>query len=244
MDTLKKQWKAEQDRRRKGRINALLLGLLATCITAGTVLAGSIDLSAPGFTTAQAQTATGWSSNGTTTTTTQIVSVGNTYHSTVISGQTAYDSTAGAYTCYDTAGSACWRVTGGNGSAALAFFGTTVSAANWAVGPTNSIGAMAFSATAPTITSACTTPTVTHGTATSFQVDVGGACATGTIVLGLPAATNGWICVGYNKTTTASAIRQTADTTTSATMVNYTVVGGVSANFVNGDDLAIKCTAR
>ena len=104
---------------------------------------------------------------------------------------------------------------------------------------------LAFAATAPTITSACTSPTVTHGGAVSFQVDVGGTCAaTTTIVLGLPAATNGWACTGYNKSTATATIEQSADSTTSATLINYTRTTGIALAFADGTDLVISCTGR
>ncbi len=104
---------------------------------------------------------------------------------------------------------------------------------------------LTFSDTAATVTSACTSPTVTHGVSTSFQVDVGTSC-TGvtTIVLGLPTASNGWECHGYNKTTNTVVINQTADTTASATLINFTRITGVAADFVDGADLVITCTGR
>lgn len=102
-----------------------------------------------------------------------------------------------------------------------------------------------FSATAPTVTSACTSPTVTHGSTTSFQMDVGTSCTgISDVVLALPAATNGWSCHGYNKSTPTRALRQTADTTTSVTMSNYIQIGGSAGDFVDGDDLVISCTGR
>ncbi len=104
---------------------------------------------------------------------------------------------------------------------------------------------LTFSDTAATVTTACTSPTVTHGVSTSFQVDVGTSC-TGvtTIVLGLPTASNGWECHGYNKTTGTVYLQQSADTTASATLINYTRTTGLAADFVDGADLVISCTGR
>ncbi len=103
---------------------------------------------------------------------------------------------------------------------------------------------LTFSDTAATVTTACSSPTITHGVSTSFQVDVGTSCATGTIVLGLPTASNGWECHGYNKTTATMALFQSADTTASATLLNTQKSDGVTTNFVDGADLVITCTGR
>ncbi len=106
-------------------------------------------------------------------------------------------------------------------------------------------GNVYLKATAPTITSACTSPTVTHGLSHGFQIDVGTSC-TGvtTVVLGLPATTNGWRCDGYSKTTSTVTLDQTADTTTSATLVNTSKTTGLAVDFVDGADLVIRCTGR
>ncbi len=105
--------------------------------------------------------------------------------------------------------------------------------------------ALTFSSVPPTVTSACTDPSVVNGGATSFQVDVGTTC-TGvtTIVLGLPTAVAGWQCNGYNKTTATVRLDQTADTTTAATIVNTSKTTGLATDFVDGADLVISCTAR
>ena len=147
----------KNDKNISGRIRTLAAGFLMLLLSAGFAFAGTGlwgrgGSSGSSFTTAMAQAASGWSSDGTTTSTTQAVSVGARISSTVGSSATAYATAAGAYSCFDAAETACWRVTGGNGSGALAFYGSTVSAANWAVGPSNSVGVIAFSATAPTIT--------------------------------------------------------------------------------------------
>lgn len=234
-----------------GRIHTLAVGVLLVLISAGFAFAGvgpglwgRGGSSGTSYTDAQAAAATGWSSNGSTTSTAQPVSVGARISSTVASSATAYVTTAGAYSCFDAAETACWRVTGGNGSGALAFYGSTVSSANWAVGASNSVGMIAFTATAPTVTSACTSPTITYGTSTSFQMDVGSSCATGTLVLALPnLGGNGWECHGYSKTA-GRAILQSGDTSTSATLTHYTTLGMVASNFTDGEDLVISCTGR
>ncbi|MEY4955769.1 MAG: hypothetical protein RL409_26 [Gemmatimonadota bacterium] len=105
--------------------------------------------------------------------------------------------------------------------------------------------ALAFSATAPTSPVACTTPTITHGTATSFQADVGTTCAgVTTFAFTLPTATNGWDCTGRNKTAGITRqLVQSAESTTSATMTNVDWAGTATA-FTDGDDLVISCTGR
>lgn len=123
--------------------------------------------------------------------------------------------------------------------------GTVVWGVNEQGGLTVGGTAITFPGVAPTITSACTSPTVTHGKATSFQVDVGTSCTgISTIVLALPTATNGWECGGYNKTTATVRLDQTADTTTSATIINYGRTTGLAVDFVDGADLVISCTGR
>lgn len=104
---------------------------------------------------------------------------------------------------------------------------------------------IAFSVGTPTLTTACTSPTVTNGTVTSFQMDVGTSC-TGikAVVLTLPAAGNGWECHGYNKTTSTMRLDQSADTTTTATLGNYAKNGGALTDLVDGADLVISCTGR
>ncbi len=106
-------------------------------------------------------------------------------------------------------------------------------------------GNLVFSNTAPTVTSACTSPTITHGRAASFKMDVGGSCAaTTTVVLGLPTASNGWSCNGYNASNALATIEQSADSATSATLINYTRTTGVALAFTDGNDLVISCIAR
>lgn len=107
-------------------------------------------------------------------------------------------------------------------------------------------GANTWSSTAPTVTSACTGPSVVNGNSVSFEVDVGTSCTgISTIVMAMPAATNGWLCSGYNKTTTTRSLRPTADTTTSITMSNWIQVPpGTAGDFVDGDNLVMNCTMR
>lgn len=99
---------------------------------------------------------------------------------------------------------------------------------------------------APSIASACTSPTVTHGATVSFQVDVGTSCTgVSTIVLTLVASTNGWICSGWSLNSPSTRyINQTAGSTTSVTLTNFARTTGLASDFADGADLAIGCTPR
>lgn len=106
---------------------------------------------------------------------------------------------------------------------------------------------LTFSGTAPTSPVACTTPTITHGTTTSFQADVGGSCTTeNTFVFTVPATTNGMRCTGDNITTpTTRVLAQSAGWSgTTITMTNYSRTLGNAQVFGSGDDLVISCTGR
>lgn len=105
---------------------------------------------------------------------------------------------------------------------------------------------IAFHATAPTATTACTTPTITHGRATSFQADVGTSCAgVSTFVIGLPTTTNGWNCVGNHLTSPATrVIAMTAQSTTSITMTNFSRTLGTAVDWADADDIAVNCVGR
>lgn len=106
-------------------------------------------------------------------------------------------------------------------------------------------GAKTFSSDNPTL-AACTSPTRTHGNAVSFQMDVGTGCAGSTATITLPAATNGWSCRGRHITSGSTRIldQTGAVSTTSVTMTNFARTTGVATNFADGDDLSIECMAR
>lgn len=109
--------------------------------------------------------------------------------------------------------------------------------------------ALAFSTTAPTVTSAGTSPSITasNGTA-AFIVNVGTGGTATDIVLAMPTANAGWICHANNITATAAnradqAVRQTASTTTSVTLQNQTVSTGAALAFTASDVVRCQCTA-
>ena len=104
---------------------------------------------------------------------------------------------------------------------------------------------LAISGTAPTVPVACTTPTVTwsNGTAT-FQMDVGTTCAAvTTLSFTMPAATNKWSCDAKNLSNSATSTPwQSAGTTTSVTITNYSRTTGIAAAWTDGDDILFTCT--
>lgn len=105
---------------------------------------------------------------------------------------------------------------------------------------------LAVSGSAPTISSGFgTAPSITasNGTA-AFRLNVGTGGTATSGVIGLPTATNGWNCFASDITTPATghAIKQSAGTTTSATLTNYNNAG-VATAWAASDILIVNCTA-
>lgn len=103
--------------------------------------------------------------------------------------------------------------------------------------------------TSPTISSGfCTSPSVIASNGTwSFRVVVGSACATGTGVIGMPAAANGWDCKITSGTASASSVPVmdlTASTTTTVNIKNYSRTTGAPAAFTSNDVLLVSCTGN
>jgi len=127
------------------------------------------------------------------------------------------------------------------GTAAAAGTFTTAKAATFTT--TN----LLVSSTAPTISSGFgTSPSVTanNGTA-AFRINVGTGGTATSGVIGLPAATTGWNCFADDVTTTSTAVfrtKQTASTTTSVTLTQYSDVA-VATAWVASDILAVSCFA-
>lgn len=96
----------------------------------------------------------------------------------------------------------------------------------------------------PTIASGFgTSPTAPVTSWQSFQVVVGSGGTAATGVLTLPAAAHGWNCSANDITTMSTAVsvtKQTAGTTTSVTLGNFTDVS-VSGPWAAGDTLNVKC---
>lgn len=137
-------------------------------------------------------------------------------------------------------GTVYWKYNYSSGQSSTAF---GLNAPTYRLGNAASSPLMESGATITSVV-ACTGPTVTHGFVAEAQYDVGTAC-TGvtTIVITLPAASNGWGCGGYSKTA-GKTILQTADTTTTATMTHYTILGMIAADFADGEDVVIWCKGR
>jgi hypothetical protein len=111
-------------------------------------------------------------------------------------------------------------------------------------GPVN----LMVSSTAPTISSGFgTSPSVAsnNGTAAfTINVGTGGSATSG--VIGLPTATNGWVCHAQDLTTNSATVfvtKQTASSTTTATIGNFNTSGAAAA-WVASDILHISCSAR
>ncbi len=247
----------------------VLLGLAAEAqqmvVTRGTGVSGlscSAPISCTSASTPSISCVTAASStSGCVSATTQTMSGAKTFDTSVTSPSFVSSSAATGYLSNTTSGNNAFGVAvsgaridfGAGASDHASSNGTTVTFAGPVTATTTltttsalQVGTtLTLSATLPTITSACTSPTITNGKAVSFQTDVGTSC-TGvtTIVLGLPAATAGWECHGYNKTTSTVHLQQSADGTTSATLINKADSNGAATDFVDGADLVISCTAR
>lgn len=79
-------------------------------------------------------------------------------------------------------------------------------------------------------TGSCATTSTLLGGSTRGTFKCTGTAGAGTILVTLPAATNGWMCDG-NNITQGTAITQSAVTTTSATLKLTTVVNTDTLNF-------------
>jgi hypothetical protein len=100
------------------------------------------------------------------------------------------------------------------------------------------------STTIPTISSGFGgTPSITiaNGTA-AFRINVGTGGAASTGVIAMPAATTGWNCQFDDVTTPASFITsQTASTTTTVSLTNYSRTTGLAIAWTGSDILAAMC---
>jgi hypothetical protein len=108
-------------------------------------------------------------------------------------------------------------------------------------------GITSIFATAPTVTSAGTSPSVTasNGTAT-FRVNVGTGGTATTIVMAMPTATTGWNCY-VNNLTGAAANRaagvmvEQSSTVSSVTVQYQTVATGTALAFTASDIVGFIC---
>ena len=105
-------------------------------------------------------------------------------------------------------------------------------------------GHIIFSATAPTIGTCGTSPSIasSNGTAT-FVVNVGTGGAATTCTVTMPAATAGWSCTAApTGAPQAAAITYVASTSaTQITLTNYTLSTGVALAWSSGQTLNVNC---
>lgn len=107
---------------------------------------------------------------------------------------------------------------------------------------------LTFSPTAPTVTSAGTSPSIVANGTAAFRVDVGTGGTATTIVLAMPAAATGWNCHADNLTGAAAnragqRMVQQSSTTTAVTVQNQTIATGAALAFTASDIVAFLCVA-
>lgn len=105
---------------------------------------------------------------------------------------------------------------------------------------------LAISGTAPTIASGFgTSPSIPHANGTAaFTINVG-TSNTGTGVLTMPTAANGWECKATDTTTVSTTVEFTTvvpTSTTSVTFQNYSDIAGTH-DWVDSDILSVQCVA-
>lgn len=106
-----------------------------------------------------------------------------------------------------------------------------------------------IASTAPTVSSGFgTSPTIASNNGTAaFTINVGTGGTASSGVVGLLAATTGWNCFVNDLTAAAAHVayntRQTASTTTSATLENQTTSTGVAVAWAASDILRVSCFA-
>jgi hypothetical protein len=106
-------------------------------------------------------------------------------------------------------------------------------------------GHLLCSGTAPTISSGFgTSPSIVANNGTcAFQINVGTGGSATSGVIGLPTATTGWVCSVEDITTESTTVfrtKQTASSTTSATVGNFNTSAAAAA-WVASDKLMVSC---
>jgi len=106
-------------------------------------------------------------------------------------------------------------------------------------------GNLIISSTAPAIASGFgTSPSILANNTAAFQVTVGTATSTtyyGTLTM--PAAPNGWVCNVQNVSTPTISSRQTASSTTSVSISDFSSSTNNLIQWLTGDVLLFQCTA-
>ena len=100
-----------------------------------------------------------------------------------------------------------------------------------------------LSNTAPTISSGFgTTPAITANNTSAFKIVIGTGGTASSGVITLPAATNGWIADANDVTNNALFVTsQSAETTTSVTLTNYSRTTGAVTPWTAGDEIHVRC---
>ena len=95
----------------------------------------------------------------------------------------------------------------------------------------------------PTISSGFgTTPAITANNTSAFKIVIGTGGTASSGVITLPAATNGWIADANDVTNNALFVTsQSAETTTSVTLTNYSRTTGAVTPWTAGDEIHVRC---
>ena len=135
----------------------------------------------------------------------------------------------------------------GSTTASSGAFTTLAATSTSSLAQINENSKLLISPTAPTISSGFGTGasiTANNGTS-AFTLNVGTGGTANSGVVGLPTATTGWNCFVNDLTTTSTSVfltKQTASTTTSATLTNYSTAAAATA-WAASNILAVSCFA-
>lgn len=239
------------EQRRAGRVRAFAASavaalLMGTMAFAGGVGPGMWGRGGSSISSSQIQALTGWTSNGTTTTSLLNVSMGNGINVLSASPNVLRGSLAPYVNIAEATGGGSIEMataTGGGQrirmiSDSLMFSGRL---------DNSDTGKSLLFPTAPTVSSGFgTSPsiTVSNGSNT-FRVNVGTGGVATSGVIGLPASSTGWNCWCEDMTTRSATVafcRQTASTTTTVTIGNFTTTGLAAGAWVASDILLVKCS--
>ena len=107
---------------------------------------------------------------------------------------------------------------------------------------------IAISNTAPTVTSAGTSPSIVTNGTVAWRANIGTGGSATTLVVAMPAATTGWNCEATNLTAAAAnranqRVEQQSSTTTSVTLQNQLVSTGAAQAFTASDIVSAICFA-
>jgi hypothetical protein len=108
-------------------------------------------------------------------------------------------------------------------------------------------GHILLDSTAPTVTSAGTSPSIPNQNGTAaFTVNVGTGGTASAVVLAMPTATAGWVCNAADLTNPTTGggyyVKQTSGSATSVTLTGFSTAGSATA-FTASDVLFVSCLA-